>query len=217
MSMQEKLPLTHAQILSMVQDSSNILLQELGLRVRETDSASDPRKIRGPRARERRSQDSSGEITIGGLTWPQRMREWRKAAYKKKDEVTKRYRYRHTDWPISERWCSEPAYQFSCNQMSQEYFGCDFDYNMAVEADELARRDEAMGHERARTHILPSHERASRYATRRPEIRSTQAGGPDTRPRAGTIAEQRALAAVQWTAGKKGKGTGKSGKQTYDV
>ena len=101
--------------------------------------------------------------------------------------------------------------------MSQEYFGCDFDYNMAVEADELARREEAMGQERARTHILPSHERASRYATRRPEIRSTQDGGPDTRPRAGTIAEHRALAAVQWTAGKKGKGTGKSGKLTYDV
>ena len=92
MSMQKKMPLTPAQILSMVQDSSKTLLQELGLRVRETDSASDPRKIRGPRARERRSQDSSGEITIGGLTWPQRMREWRKAAYKKNDEVTKRYR-----------------------------------------------------------------------------------------------------------------------------
>ena len=88
---------------------------------------------------------------------------------------------------------------------------------MAVEADELARREEARGYERARTHVLPSYERVSRFAHQRPEIRSTQTGGPDTRPRAGTIAEQRALAAVQWTAGKKGKGTGKSGKQTYDV
>ncbi len=197
MSMQKKLPLTHEQILSMVQDSSKTLLQELGLRVRETDSEIIPRKIRGLRARERRSQGTSAEITVGGLTWAQRMREWRKSAYKKKDEVTKQYRYRHTDWPISERWCFEPAYQFSCNQMSQEYFGCDFDYNMAVEADEIARRAEAMGHERARTHVLPSYERASRFASHRTEIRSTQAGGPDTRPRAGTIAEQRALAAVQ--------------------
>ena len=39
MEMQEKLPLTHAQILSMIQDSSKKLLQELGLRVRETDSS----------------------------------------------------------------------------------------------------------------------------------------------------------------------------------
>ena len=59
--------------------------------------------------------------------------------------------------------------------MSQEYFGCDFDYNMAVEADELARREEAMGYERARTHVLPPYERANRFVSHRTEIRSTQA------------------------------------------
>ena len=88
---------------------------------------------------------------------------------------------------------------------------------MGVDADDLAQREEAMGYERARTHVLPSYKRANRFASRRTEIRSTQAGGPDARPRAGTIAEQRALAAVQGTAGKKSKGTGKSGKQTYDA
>ena len=78
MEMQEKLPLTHAQILSMVQDSSKELLQELGLRVRETDSVT-PHRIRGPR---RRPHGDTAEITVGGLTWAQRMRDWRKAAYK---------------------------------------------------------------------------------------------------------------------------------------
>ena len=102
MEMQETLPVTHAQILSMVQDSSKELLQELGLRVRETDSAT-PHRIRGPR---RRPHGDTAEITVGGLTWAQRMREWRKSAYKKKDEVTKEYRYRWTDWPICERWCA---------------------------------------------------------------------------------------------------------------
>ena len=210
MEMQEKLPLTHAQILSMAQDSSKKLLQELGLRVRETDSVT-PHRIRGPR---RRPHGDTAEITVGGLTWAQRMREWRKSAYKKKDEVTKEYRYRWTDWPICERWCAEPAYQFSCNQMAQEYFGCDFDYNMAVEADELGRREEALAHQRAETRTIPSYERARRFATRT-EVRSTQSGGPETRPRAGTIAEQRALEALRSSG--KGKGYGKAGKQTFDV
>ena len=85
MEMQEKLPLTHAQILSMTQDSSKKLLQELGLRVRETDSTA-PHRIRGPR---RRPPGDTAEVTVGGLTWAQRMREWRKAAYKKRTKPRK--------------------------------------------------------------------------------------------------------------------------------
>ena len=84
---------------------------------------------------------------------------------------------------------------------------------MAVEADELGRREEALAHQRAETRTIPSYERARRFA--RTEVRSTQTGGSETRPRAGTAAEQRALDALR-TPGK-GKGSGKVGKQTFDV
>ena len=123
MEMQDKLPLTHAQILMMDQESSKKLLQTLGLRVRETDSIP-PQRMRGPRRRP--TSGDPNEVTFGGLTWAQRMRNWRKDAYKKKDDNGE-YRYRWTHWPICERWRTEPAYKFSCNQMAQQYFGHDFD------------------------------------------------------------------------------------------
>ena len=63
MEMQDKLPLTHAQILSMTQDSTKTLLQNLGLRVWETDSSA-PHRIRGPR---RRPPADPHEVTFGGL------------------------------------------------------------------------------------------------------------------------------------------------------
>ena len=85
---------------------------------------------------------------------------------------------------------------------------------MAVEADELGRREEALTRQRAETRTIPSYERARRFATRT-EVRNTQIGGPDTRPRAGTIAEQRALEALRSSG--KGKGYVKAGKQTFDV
>ena len=92
--------------------------------------------------------------------------------------------------------------------------GWSYRYNMAVEADELGRREEALAHQRAETRTIPSYERARRFATRT-EVRSTESGGPETRPRAGTIAEQRALEALRSSG--KGKGYGKAGKQTFDV
>ena len=85
---------------------------------------------------------------------------------------------------------------------------------MAVEADELGRREEATAHQRAETRTIPSHERVRRFAART-EVRSTQTGGAETRPRSGTIAEQRALEALRSSG--KGKGSGKVGKQTFDV
>ena len=103
--------------------------------------------------------------------------------------------------------------------MAQAYFDCDFTYEMAVEADELAQKEEAESHERAHTHALPSDVRVGRFVDR-PEIRSTQAGGANTRPHAGTYEDRRALQAIQWTGkGKKGKGKskGKSGSKTYDL
>ncbi len=84
---------------------------------------------------------------------------------------------------------------------------------MAVEADELGRREEATAHQRAETRTVPSHERARRFA--RIEVRSTQTGGAETRPRVGTADEQRALDALRHPG--KGKGSGNVGKQTFDV
>ena len=85
---------------------------------------------------------------------------------------------------------------------------------MAVEADELGRREEATAHQRAETRTIPSHERVRHFAART-EVRSSQTGGSETRPRAGTAAEQRALDALRPPG--KGKGSGKVGKQTFDV
>ena len=74
MKMQEKLPLTHEQIFKMAQESSNQLLQTLGLRVREAGSIP-PQRMRGPRRRP--YSGDPNEVTFGGLTWAQRMRNWR--------------------------------------------------------------------------------------------------------------------------------------------
>ena len=191
----------------MVQDSSEKLLATLGLRIRVTDPT-DARRVRGEKQR-----------TYDGMSWSQRMRTWRKGAYKKKDPITHEFLYRNTNWPITVRWQNDPDFQFSCNQMAQAYFDCDFTYEMAVEADELAQKEEAESHERAHTHALPSDVRVGRFVDR-PEVRSTQAGGANTRPRAGTYEERRALQAIQWTGkGKKGTGKskGKSGSKTYDL
>ncbi len=73
--------------------------------------------------------------------------------------------------------------------------------------------------ERSRTHGMPSDQRVQRFLER-PEIRSTQSGGANTRPRVGTFEERRALQAIRWTEkGKKGKGKskGKTGGKTYDL
>ena len=85
---------------------------------------------------------------------------------------------------------------------------------MAIEADELGMREEATAHRQAETRTISSHERVRRFAART-EVRSTQAGGAETRPRVGTADEQRALDALRHPG--KGKGTGKVGKQTFDV
>ena len=97
--------------------------------------------------------------------------------------------------------------------MAQAYFDCNFSYEMAVEADELAQQEEAEGQERARTHAMTSEERATRYADRA-EIRSTQSGGANTRPRIGTLDERRALAAIH-SGGKGKKDKEKSGGKTF--
>ena len=99
--------------------------------------------------------------------------------------------------------------------MSQEYFGRDFDWDMAVEADTLGWQEEQAARAQAETRGIPADERARRWS--RPEIRSTQAGGAETRPRVGTTAEAKALAALRQPAG---KGAGKvrfGGAETFDI
>ena len=98
--------------------------------------------------------------------------------------------------------------------MAQEYFGHDFDWNMAVEADTLGWQEEQAARAQAETRRIPADERARRF--NRTEVRSTQAGGAETRPRIGTAAEAKALAALRPA----GKGTGKvrfGGTQTFDI
>ena len=72
------------------------------------------------------------------------MREWRKSAYKKKDNITHEYQYRWTNWPICERFLAEPDYAQSCTAMSRQYLNCDFTWEMAIKADRLASRQEQL-------------------------------------------------------------------------
>ena len=78
-------------------------------------------------------------ITVGGLTWDQRMLMWRKGNFKKKDGYGN-YIYHYTQWPISERWRWDEQWRGSCNRMSQQYFQRDFSWEMAQEADCIAWR-----------------------------------------------------------------------------
>ena len=99
--------------------------------------------------------------------------------------------------------------------MSQEYFGRDFDWDMAVEADTLGWQEEQAARSQAETRRIPADERARRFT--RTEVRSAQAGGAETRPRIGTAAEAQALAALRQPAG---KGTGKvrfGDTQTFEI
>ena len=59
--------------------------------------------------------------------------------------------------------------------MAQAYFDCDFSYEMAVEADELAQREEKEAQERSQTYGIPSDQRVQLFSER-PEVRSTQSG-----------------------------------------
>ena len=78
-------------------------------------------------------------ITVGNLTWEQRMLNWRKATFKKKDQWGNHI-YHYTQWPISERWKWDEEFKGSCSRMSQQYFQRDFSWEMAKEADCIAWR-----------------------------------------------------------------------------
>ena len=79
------------------------------------------------------------QFTFGNLTWEQRMLQWRKATYKKKDDDG-RHIYHYTEWPICERFKYDADFVASSSRMSQQYFQCDFTWEMAIEADVSAWR-----------------------------------------------------------------------------
>ena len=60
--------------------------------------------------------------------------------------------------------------------------------------DELANREKLLSEQRKVDNAMPSRERQTRFTM--PEIRSTQAGGSNTRRYRGTEAEQQAVDAV---------------------
>ena len=86
-----------------------------------------------------RGNAPNAPITVGGLTWDQRMLAWRKSNFKKKDEKGNHI-YWYTQWPISERWRWDLTWRHSCDRMSQQYFQRDFSWEMAQEADCIAWR-----------------------------------------------------------------------------
>ena len=77
--------------------------------------------------------------TFGNLSWEQRMLTWRKATYKKK-YPDGRHIYHYTEWPICERYKYDADFVASSSRMSQQYFQCDFTWEMAIEADVSAWR-----------------------------------------------------------------------------
>ena len=138
--MQKELPMSHSQIAALTQEKSRSAPIEQAST--STGSAVKTEQGETHRSTDDRCPHGTSSITFGGLTWTQRMGSWRKSAFQKKDEFTYEYKYRWTNWPICERWKAEPGYAQSCSIMSQQYFGCDFDWDMAVEADRLGFRHE---------------------------------------------------------------------------
>ena len=142
MFMQEDLPMSHAQISKLTQEKSRSPTVERPST--STGSAVKTEQGETQSASEDWCPHGDSTITFGNLTWTQRMREWRRSAYKKKDKITNEYLYRWTNWPICERFLAESDYAQSCSAMSRQYFNCDFDYTMAIEADRLAFRQEQL-------------------------------------------------------------------------
>ena len=86
-----------------------------------------------------RGNAPNAPVTVGNLTWDQRMLDWRRSAFKKKD-ARGNYLYRYTEWPISARWQWDLQWRSSSDRMSQQYFGRNFTWEMAQEADCIAWR-----------------------------------------------------------------------------
>ena len=196
------IPITAAQISAMVADRSQTLLTTLGLRIKEPQPDADPRRSRGIKR----------EVFLG-KSWGRRCKGWRHGAKKKKDEAGNLL-YAHEFNPITARWDQDPKFRASCTEESIKEFGpeCEFTREMALQADQLGREEDELSAARAKEHAMPSYQRQQHYPLQ-PVVRSQQAGGSNTRPRAGTEDERRAIAALRgrgrgYSSG--GKGRGKS-------
>ena len=138
--MQKGLPMSHSDIVNLTPNRSRAATAE-------PSSSSSGKGVTTEQGETHRTTGKGSQrdvhgFTVGNLTWAQRMREWRKSAFKKKDDVTWEYKYRWTNWPICERFKAEPGYARSCSKRSRQYFDCDFTWEMAIEADRLAFRQE---------------------------------------------------------------------------
>ena len=123
------------------------------------------------------------------LPGPNDARCGEKGAMKKKHPTTGLFLYAHSETPITLRWENDMVYRNSCNQMTQLYFGTDFDHAMALEADRLAWGEMQAAQERGYTHALPSDRRQELFPEQ-PTIRSQQSGGSNTQPRANATQEK---------------------------
>ena len=136
---------------------------------------------------------------------------------KKKDPNTGEYLYRSSATPITDRWDRDDRFEQSCNEESQTSFGYNFNREMALNADEIAKHEKEISAVRAVEQAQPSFERMQKYDA--PLVRSTQAGGSGTRRRVGTDDGARALAALKGrgknTCKDKDHGAGKGKSRTY--
>ena len=201
------IPVTAAHVSAMAADSSQTLLQSLGLRIKEPQPDADPRRFRGIKK----------EVFLG-KSWGRRCKGWRHGARKKKNEAGDLL-YHDEFNPITARWDRDPAFRISCTEESKKEFGpeCEFTRDMALQADQLGREEDELSAARAKEHAMPSYQRQQHYPLQ-PVVRSQQAGGSNTRPRAGTEDERRAIAALRGrgrgnSSGSKGRGKS----STYQV
>ena len=84
MVMQKDLPMSHSQIAALTQEKSRSPPAERTST--STGSAAKTEQGETQRSTDDWCPHGDSTITFGNLTWTQRMREWRKSAYKKKDK-----------------------------------------------------------------------------------------------------------------------------------
>ena len=85
------------------------------------------------------------------------------------------------------------------------------DHDMALEADRIGWAETEAARERGQNLAMPSDRRQELYPAL-PAIRSQQAGGSYTRPRANTEHERRAMAAIKGKGKKSGRPSGSKGR-----
>ena len=89
------------------------------------------------------------------------------------------------------------------------------DHDLELEADRIAWEETEAARRRGQDYALPNERRQALYPATLPMIRSQQSDGSDTRPRAGTEEERRAIAAVKGKGKRKYKG--KSRGKAFDI